>query len=144
MRLTILQEKFKNNISKLSETEYKKEFERLAIDLSWKSSQIEGNTYSLLETEKLLKEKETAGLAEFNDGAALDGRGAAQADGRADPIRFIAAKSEIILSVNIDQIVIQHEGRSGRGSGSQWHGGITRSREPRVLRLLHGLGFIVF
>src|SRR5690606_6144682 len=37
-----------------------KEFERLAIDLSWKSSQIEGNTYSLLETEKLLKEKETA------------------------------------------------------------------------------------
>ena len=30
------------------------------IDLSWKSSQIEGNTYSLLETEKLLKEKETS------------------------------------------------------------------------------------
>ncbi len=38
----------------------RKEFERLAIDLSWKSSQIEGNTYSLLETERLLKEKETA------------------------------------------------------------------------------------
>jgi Fic family protein len=37
-----------------------KEMERLAIDLSWKSSQIEGNTYSLLETERLLKEKETA------------------------------------------------------------------------------------
>ena len=34
--------------------------ERLGIDLSWKSSQIEGNTYSLLETEKLLKEKQTA------------------------------------------------------------------------------------
>ena len=34
--------------------------ERLAIDLSWKSSQIEGNTYSLLETEQLLKEKKTA------------------------------------------------------------------------------------
>lgn len=40
--------------------EFKKELERLAIDLSWKSSQIEGNTYSLLETERLLKEKETA------------------------------------------------------------------------------------
>jgi Fic family protein len=40
--------------------EYKKELERLAIDLSWKSSQIEGNTYLLLETERLLKEKETA------------------------------------------------------------------------------------
>ena len=34
--------------------------ERLAIDLSWKSSQIEGNTYTLLETERLLNEKETA------------------------------------------------------------------------------------
>ena len=34
--------------------------ERLGIDLSWKSSQIEGNTYSLLETERLLLEKETA------------------------------------------------------------------------------------
>jgi Fic family protein len=58
--LTTLQNKFNENISKLSVSEFKKEFERLAIDLSWKSSQIEGNTYSLLETEKLLKEKETA------------------------------------------------------------------------------------
>ncbi len=58
--LTNLQSQFKANISKLSKTEYKKELERLAIDLSWKSSQIEGNTYSLLETERLLKEKETA------------------------------------------------------------------------------------
>lgn len=40
--------------------EWMNEMERLAIDLSWKSSQIEGNTYSLLETEKLLKEKKTA------------------------------------------------------------------------------------
>lgn len=59
-KLNILQNNFRNNISQLSEGEYRKEFERLAIDLSWKSSQIEGNTYSLLETEKLLKEKETA------------------------------------------------------------------------------------
>ncbi|NUQ23260.1 MAG: Fic family protein [Saprospiraceae bacterium] len=58
--LATLQQTFSKNISALSETEFKKEFERLAIDLSWKSSQIEGNTYSLLETEKLLKDKETA------------------------------------------------------------------------------------
>ncbi len=58
--LNVLQDHFKNNISELSESNYKKEFERLAIDLSWKSSQIEGNTYSLLETERLLREKETA------------------------------------------------------------------------------------
>jgi Fic family protein len=59
-KLNELQNTFKENISQLSDYEYKMEFERLAIDLSWKSSQIEGNTYSLLETERLLKEKETA------------------------------------------------------------------------------------
>lgn len=58
--LDSLHEKFLENISKLSPSAYNKELERLAIDLSWKSSQIEGNTYSLLETERLLKEKETA------------------------------------------------------------------------------------
>ena len=59
-KLNNLQTTFKNNILQLSANEYIKEFERLAIDLSWKSSQIEGNTYTLLETERLLKEKETA------------------------------------------------------------------------------------
>ena len=55
-----LQQVFKKNTEEISAAEFKKEFERLAIDLSWKSSQIEGNTYSLLETERLLKEQETA------------------------------------------------------------------------------------
>ncbi len=59
-KLVLLQKEYQKNISELSETEYKKELERLAIDLSWKSSQIEGNTYTLLETERLLREKETA------------------------------------------------------------------------------------
>ena len=47
---------FRQHLSEMSEIEYRKEMERLGIDLSWKSSQIEGNTYSLLETERLLKE----------------------------------------------------------------------------------------
>jgi Fic family protein len=59
-QLNYLQEMFTSNSSKLSKSEYNTELERLAIDLSWKSSQIEGNTYSLLETERLLKDKETA------------------------------------------------------------------------------------
>lgn len=59
-KLSTLQKTYLNNVSQLSGTEYKNELERLAIDLSWKSSQIEGNTYSLLETERLLREKETA------------------------------------------------------------------------------------
>lgn len=60
LQLGDLQKQYQENVSELSESEYKKELERLAIDLSWKSSQIEGNTYSLLETERLLKDKETA------------------------------------------------------------------------------------
>jgi Fic family protein len=59
-RLNALQQTFAEHISDLSKASYLKELERLAIDLSWKSSQIEGNTYSLLETERLLKEKQTA------------------------------------------------------------------------------------
>jgi Fic family protein len=59
-KLDDLQKIYLRNISDLSAEEYLKEIERLAIDLSWKSSQIEGNTYSLLETERLLKEKQTA------------------------------------------------------------------------------------
>lgn len=61
--LEVLQEaqtKFRQHLSEMTDIEYRKEMERLGIDLSWKSSQIEGNTYSLLETERLLKEKQTA------------------------------------------------------------------------------------
>lgn len=59
-RLQEAQAAFISNMKTLSELEYRKEMERLGVDLSWKSSQIEGNTYSLLETERLLKEKQTA------------------------------------------------------------------------------------
>lgn len=38
----------------------KRELERFTIEFSWKSSQIEGNTYSLLETEELIKNKKEA------------------------------------------------------------------------------------
>lgn len=55
-----LQEQFAHNFASLSGNQKQREMERLGIDLSWKSSQIEGNTYSLLETERLLKERQTA------------------------------------------------------------------------------------
>ena len=59
-KLKELQAVYTNKIKNISVSQYQKELERLVIDLSWKSSQIEGNTYSLLETERLLKEQETA------------------------------------------------------------------------------------
>ena len=59
-QLNSLQGTFFQHVKDMTPNEYRKEMERLGIDLSWKSSQIEGNTYSLLETERLLREKQTA------------------------------------------------------------------------------------
>jgi len=51
-----LQREFVRNFSKYdSQTLINKEFERIMIEFSWKSSAIEGNTYSLLGTEALIK-----------------------------------------------------------------------------------------
>jgi len=55
-----LQKVFRQHVEEMTQNEYNKEMERLGIDLSWKSSQIEGNTYSLLETERLLRESKVA------------------------------------------------------------------------------------
>jgi Fic family protein len=55
-----LQEEYQSNIAELRPEAYKHELERLSVDLTWKSSQIEGNTYSLLDTERLIKEQKTA------------------------------------------------------------------------------------
>ncbi|MFW0837978.1 MAG: Fic family protein [Candidatus Komeilibacteria bacterium] len=55
-KLEKLQADFVKNFSKYdSQTIINKEFERIMIEFSWKSSVIEGNTYSLLGTEALIK-----------------------------------------------------------------------------------------
>ena len=59
-KLEELNKDYQSNIKKLSPTMIKKEFERLTIELSWKSSQMEGNTYSLIDTEILLKNRQEA------------------------------------------------------------------------------------
>ncbi|WP_010263793.1 Fic family protein [Treponema primitia] len=41
--------------AELSPTALKKEIERITIELAWKSSKIEGNTYTLIDTEELIK-----------------------------------------------------------------------------------------
>src|SRR3972149_1947791 len=51
---------FKEKISRLDQDILRRELERFVIELSWKSSKIEGNTYTLLETESLIKEQKEA------------------------------------------------------------------------------------
>ncbi|MCA9200682.1 MAG: Fic family protein [Planctomycetales bacterium] len=58
--LNSLRQEYRHNLALLSPALYQKELERLTIELSWKSSQIEGNTYSLLETERLFVEQQAA------------------------------------------------------------------------------------
>lgn len=77
--LYALNEIYRSNIEQLSTRAIAKEFERLTIELSWKSSQIEGNTYNLLETEVLIKEhrearghKKEEAVMILNHKAALD------------------------------------------------------------------------
>ncbi|MEA3463921.1 MAG: Fic family protein [Patescibacteria group bacterium] len=55
-----LNNNYRQRIKKLTSTVIKKEFERLIIELSWKSSRIEGNTYSLIDTEILIKQNKEA------------------------------------------------------------------------------------
>ncbi len=96
VKLNSLQDLFTKNISGLSPAEYGKELERLAIDLSWKSSQIEGNTYSLLETERLLKEKETAAGKSKDEAIMLLNH--------KDTIDFIVEKPDYLSPVTLSKI----------------------------------------
>lgn len=51
---------YKKKSENVSDTIKKKELQRLTIELSWKSSKIEGNTYTLLDTEKLILDNKEA------------------------------------------------------------------------------------
>lgn len=58
---------FTEQTQKLAPDILKRELERFVIELSWKSSKIEGNTYTLLETEALLMEQKEAVGKSRND-----------------------------------------------------------------------------
>ena len=100
-RLNALQNQFKQNLQGISDTEYRKEMERLGIDLSWKSSQIEGNTYSLLETERLLRESKTA------DGKTKEE--AVMLLNHKDALRFVLDNPDYLQTLTIGHIEDIHQ-----------------------------------
>lgn len=91
-----LQKIFKQHLADISDNEYNKEMERLGIDLSWKSSQIEGNTYSLLETERLLRESKTADGKSKEDAIMLLNH--------KDALRFILANPDYLKNLTVSYI----------------------------------------
>lgn len=100
-RLQELQKEFSKHLSEMTDNEYRKEMERLGIDLSWKSSQIEGNTYSLLETERLLRESKTA------DGKTKEE--AVMLLNHKDTLRFIIDNPDYLQTLTVGHIEDIHQ-----------------------------------
>jgi Fic family protein len=96
-----LQAEFRAHLAEMSVNEYRKEMERLGIDLSWKSSQIEGNTYSLLETERLLRESKTA------DGKTKEE--AVMLLNHKDALRFVLDNPDYLQELTISHIEDIHQ-----------------------------------
>lgn len=100
-RLASLQAEFLQHVNEMTENEYRKEMERLGIDLSWKSSQIEGNTYSLLETERLLRESKTADGKTKEDAVMLLNH--------KDALRFIIDNPDYLRNLTVSHIEDIHQ-----------------------------------
>ena len=94
--LNTLHNKYVKNITPLSKSEYKRELEILAIDLSWKSGEIEGNTYTLLETEVLIKYKELAEGKKQEDAIMLLNH--------KDALDFIIAEPDYLKPLTISRV----------------------------------------
>lgn len=94
--LNTLQSEFRAHLTEMTDNAYRREMERLGIDLSWKSSQIEGNTYSLLETERLLRESKTA------DGKTKEE--AVMLLNHKDALRFVLDNTDYLKELTINRI----------------------------------------
>ena len=65
-RLISISKKLSTQKKLLDPSIFKREIERFTVEFAWKSSKIEGNTYSLLETEILIKQmKEAVGHTKY-------------------------------------------------------------------------------
>jgi len=100
-KLKKLTEKYHQRSKEITETVQKKELERLIIELSWKSSKIEGNTYTLLDTEKLIKENKPAeGKTKEETQMILNHKQA---------FDFIFNNKEVFKHLNKDNLIKLHE-----------------------------------
>jgi hypothetical protein len=90
----------RNRLTEESPTILRREWERLIIELSWKSSEIEGNTYTLLETEALIKEMRFA-----------KGKDKAEAQmilNHKKTLDFILANKNYFQNIDLDKIIKTH------------------------------------
>ena len=95
-----LSDRYVSKIKKLDQDILRREIERLTIDLSWKSSAIEGNTYDLLETETLIKQ-------------GIEAKGKPKEDAvmilnHTKAIKYIFDNSGVFKTLTIDSLVNLH------------------------------------
>lgn len=96
------------NIKNLSEqqklldpTIFKREIERFTVEFAWKSSKIEGNTYSLLETEILIKQaKQATGHSQYEATMILNHKKA---------IDYILANKNEFKKLTLEKIINLHK-----------------------------------
>lgn len=135
-----LQAEFSQHVSEMTENEYRKEMERLGIDLSWKSSQIEGNTYSLLETERLLRESKTAdGKTKEEAVMLLNHKDALRFDEIAPYIKKYRSNKDIALFKSHYDMLQQIEPKKKQNSKNEivisiWPEGNTKDNQSHYLR----------
>lgn len=91
----------RNKLAEDSPAIFRKEWERLIIELSWKSSEIEGNTYTLLETEALIRERQFAHGKDKTDAQMILNHKKA--------LDFILAHSDYFEEISLDKITKTHE-----------------------------------
>jgi len=96
-----LNKNYRNRIRDLPTEINKKEIERLSIEFVWKSSQIEGNTYSLLETEFLIKENRKASGHSKNEALMILNQKRA--------IDYLFARKENFKKIDINKIIKLHD-----------------------------------
>lgn len=81
-------------------TLYKREIERFTVEFAWKSSKIEGNTYTLLETEALIKNaKEADGRSKYEANMILNHKKA---------IDFILSDRPYFRKLTLEKIIKLH------------------------------------
>ena len=96
-----------SKLKKLSEQQkkidpsiFKREIERFTVEFAWKSSKIEGNTYSLLETEILIKQmKEAVGHTKYEAIMILNHKSA---------IDYILQNSDEFRTLTVNKIIDIH------------------------------------
>ena len=98
--LNSISKKLSEQKRKIDPSIFKREIERFTVEFSWKSSKIEGNTYSLLETEILIKQmKEAVGHSKYEANMILNHKNA---------IDYILQNPREFKTLTVDKVVNLH------------------------------------